>query len=160
LYKTTHISEILNAKCIGHSNHDIKHLLIDSRQLTEPNHTLFIALISKRNDAHQYIFNLYQSGVKTFLVSYIPENCKPFSDACFIKVDNTLTALQTLTSYHRHQFNTVVPQLFRGTSFNHQLGNTPFELLNTSLGGLHPWGIWLCLLQMADGFSAFSFKVT
>ena len=105
MYKTTHISEILNARCIGHSNHDVKHLLIDSRQLTEPSQTLFIALISKRNDAHQYIFHLYQSGVKTFLVSYIPENCKQISDACFIIVDNTLTALQKLTSYHRQQFN-------------------------------------------------------
>jgi alanine racemase len=104
LYKTTHISEILNTKCIGHSNHDIKHLLIDSRQLTEPSQTLFIALISKRNDAHQYLFHLYQSGVKTFLVSYIPENCKQLSDACFIIVDNTLTALQKLTSYHRNKF--------------------------------------------------------
>ncbi len=104
MYKASHISEILNAKCIGNSNLNIKHLLIDSRQLTEPSNTLFIALISERNDAHQYIFHLYQNGVRTFLVNHIPENCIHLSGACFICVEDTLIALQKLASHHRNKF--------------------------------------------------------
>ena len=79
--------------------------MIDSRQLTDPNHTIFIALITNRNDAHQYIFDLYQKGVKTFLVNHIPENCKELKDACFLIVTNTLDALQTLATHHRERFD-------------------------------------------------------
>lgn len=104
MYKTSHISEILNAKYISISNHEIHHLLIDSRQLTEPKNTLFIALISQRNNAHQYINSLYQNGVRTFLVNYIPENCITLTEACFIIVDDTLSALQKLATYHRNKF--------------------------------------------------------
>jgi hypothetical protein len=55
LYNSTQISDILNANLVGDSNHLIEYLLIDSRQLTEPALTVFIALTSERNDAHQYI---------------------------------------------------------------------------------------------------------
>ena len=79
--------------------------MIDSRQLTDPNQTIFIALITSRNDAHQYVFDVYQKGVKTFLVNYVPENCKELKDACFLLVDNTLNALQTLATHHREQFD-------------------------------------------------------
>ena len=74
--------------------------MIDSRQLTDPNHTIFIALVTNRNDAHQYIFDLYQKGVKTFLVNHIPENCKELKDACFLIVTNTLDALQIRIDEH------------------------------------------------------------
>ena len=104
MYKASHISEIVNAKCFGNSNYDIKHLLIDSRQLTEPINTMFFALTSKRNNAHQYIFNLYQSGVRTFLVNHIPQNCIHLTEACFIIVEDTLAALQKLATYHRDKF--------------------------------------------------------
>ena len=104
MYKASHISEILNAKYIGTANYEIKHLLIDSRQLKEPINTLFIALISKRNDAHQYIFNLFQNGVRTFLVHQIPENCIQLTEANFIIVEDTLIALQKLATYHRNKF--------------------------------------------------------
>ena len=61
---------------------------------------------------------------------------------------------------HCHQFNAMVPQLLRGTGLNHQLGNSTFELSDTSLSGLHPWGVGLCLFQVANGFSAFLSKVS
>ena len=51
------------------------------------------------------MFDVYQKGVKTFLVNYVPENCKELKDACFLLVDNTLNALQTLATHHREQFD-------------------------------------------------------
>jgi UDP-N-acetylmuramoyl-tripeptide--D-alanyl-D-alanine ligase len=106
LYTPQHISEIINAKMVGDSNHSIQHLLIDSRQLTEPAHSVFVALVTERNDAHQYVFGLCQKGIKTFIVNYIPENCVGLEDdVCFLIVPDTLKALQKLATYHREQFN-------------------------------------------------------
>jgi alanine racemase len=105
LYNPTQISEIINAGMVGTSNHTVQHLLIDSRQLTEPAHSIFVALVTQRNDAHQYVFGLCQKGVKTFIVNYIPENCVGLEDDfCFLIVEDTLKALQKLATYHREQF--------------------------------------------------------
>ncbi len=105
MYTSQHISEIIHAKLVGESNFSVQHLLIDSRQLTEPAHSVFVALKSERNDGHQYILGLYQKGVKTFIVHHIPENCIGFEhDVCFLIVQDTLKALQKLATFHREQF--------------------------------------------------------
>jgi alanine racemase len=105
LYNPQHISKIIGAKLIGSHKNSIKHLLIDSRQLTDPNHTLFVAVVTSRNDAHQYIFDLYKKGVTVFLVNHIPDNCLALKEEIsFLVVDDTLRALQQLASYHRSQF--------------------------------------------------------
>jgi len=105
LYTPQHISEIINAKLVGESNFSAQHLLIDSRQLTEPSHSIFIALKSERNDGHQYISGLIQKGVKIFIVSHIPESCIELQNkVCFLVVQDTLKALQKLATYHREQF--------------------------------------------------------
>jgi Alr-MurF fusion protein len=89
----------------------IKELLIDSRRLSHPESTLFIAIVSRRNDGHKYIRDLYEKGVKNFLVSRpSPEHSgwnfqgEEFQDASFIFVENTLDALQKLGAYHRSRF--------------------------------------------------------
>jgi len=84
LYTPQHISKIINANLVGKSNHFVRHLLIDSRQLTEPTHSIFVALKSERNDGHQYILGLINKGVKAFIVHHIPENCIGLKeDICF-----------------------------------------------------------------------------
>jgi alanine racemase len=106
LYTPQHISKIINANLVGESNQTVKHLLIDSRQLTEPSHSVFVALKSERNDGHQYISGLIHKGVKIFIVHHIPENCIGLQDdICFLMVADTLKALQQLATDHREQFN-------------------------------------------------------
>lgn len=104
MYQSSQIADIIGAKTVGISTTSIQHLLIDSRQVTEAANTIFIALVTNRNDAHQYIFSLYQKGVKTFLVNRVPDNCKQITDVCFLVVDDTLVALQKLAAFHRKQF--------------------------------------------------------
>lgn len=104
LYSIQQISNILSAKIVGETSNEIKHLLIDSRQLIDPLFTLFIALKSKRNDGHQYISQLINKGVQVFLVNYIPENLPNSKNICFIIVDDTLNALQLLAKNHREKF--------------------------------------------------------
>lgn len=104
MYNPTIISHILNAKLVGFHNHCVQHLLIDSRQLTEPINSVFIALETERNDAHQYIYGLCQKGVRTFIVRYIPENCIGLDETIsFLIVPDTLQALQKLACAHRSQ---------------------------------------------------------
>ena len=82
----------------------IKDILFDSRLLVDAENTLFFALSGGRNDGHKYINDLYEKGVKTFVVNenYVKNGC---DDAVFIAVDDTLSALQKLASYHRSQFD-------------------------------------------------------
>lgn len=81
----------------------IYNLLIDSRRLDAASQTLFFALTSQRNDGHKYIEDLYQNGVRAFVVGKEPEVMHP--DAGYIVVDDVLLALQKLAAYHRAQFD-------------------------------------------------------
>ena len=82
----------------------VRDILIDSRRLISPSRCLFIALSSKRNDGHFYIAELYAKGIRHFIVSKLPDDFKLMDKANFIKVKNTLEALQLLTTHHRRKF--------------------------------------------------------
>ncbi|MES2131096.1 MAG: bifunctional UDP-N-acetylmuramoyl-tripeptide:D-alanyl-D-alanine ligase/alanine racemase [Bacteroidota bacterium] len=106
MYTSHDIATIIGAAIKGDvTEHRYEILLTDSRQLTEPSNTLFVALVTDRNDAHQYIYGLIQKGVKLFVVNHIPENCAGISGICFLITDNTKKALQKLASYHRQQYH-------------------------------------------------------
>ena len=103
-YSLTKVAEIVNGQLIGASDgRKISDLLIDSRHLMDPNQALFFALQSHRNDGHKYIEELYEKGVRAFVVKQCPEASCP--EAAFIVVADTLKALQALASYHRQQFS-------------------------------------------------------
>jgi len=99
------ISEIVGGSLVGTGeNREILDLLTDSRQLVAAGQTLFFALTSNRNDGHKYIEELYNNGVRAFVVSRQPDT-EAFPDACFVVVDDTLMALQQLAAWHRQQYN-------------------------------------------------------
>ncbi|MBQ8957859.1 MAG: bifunctional UDP-N-acetylmuramoyl-tripeptide:D-alanyl-D-alanine ligase/alanine racemase [Bacteroidales bacterium] len=103
-YSLQKISEIVGGQLTGSmTNRQICDLLIDSRQLVVPDQALFFAIVSTRNDGHKYIKELYDKGVRAFVVKRLPE--EPCPGASFIQVDDTLRALQTLAAYHRRQFS-------------------------------------------------------
>lgn len=105
MYSPGQIADIISAEISGNNDQKVEYLLIDSRQLTEPASSMFIALVTGRNDAHQYIFSLCQKGVKVFIVTHIPENCIGLEHICFLIVPDTLKALQKLAAWHRAQFS-------------------------------------------------------
>ncbi|KQO34418.1 alanine racemase [Flavobacterium sp. Leaf82] len=95
---------VLNAEWTG-SDIDIfiDHISIDSRSLQNGPETLFIALSGVNNDAHLYIQELIEKGVRNFVVHYIPEDCA--GKANFLIVKNTLEALQEFAAYYRNLFH-------------------------------------------------------
>ena len=103
-YQIHQVTGIVGGQIVGNqSERPICDLLIDSRQLVAAEQALFFAIVSSRNDGHKYIKELYDKGVRAFVVSQMPET--PCPEAVFILVEDTLKALQTLASHHRHQFD-------------------------------------------------------
>ena len=114
------ISNIINAihplRVMGGLNNDlnIRHLLTDSRQLAsqQAQHTLFFALRTDKNDGAKYIPELYEKGVRVFVVGLESVSSLPSSltgeSAVLLVVDDALTALQDLAAFVRSQFKGTV----------------------------------------------------
>lgn len=83
----------------------INHILVDSRGLFKPENTLFFALTSKRNDGHKYIGELYQRGLRNFVISNQHFDFSPYPEANFIVVNKCLDALQALAVAYRKKFD-------------------------------------------------------
>ena len=103
MYNTFEIASIIDAEIKDLKRRKIDWLLTDSRSLCYPESTIFFAIKTERGNGHLYIADLYQRGVRAFVVSETPQG--NFPDADFLFVPNTLTALQSLAAYHRSRFN-------------------------------------------------------
>lgn len=103
-YTIQQIAQVLKSKSPVTGEGLIDHILTDSRQLTFPSTTIFFALKGARRDGHIFIEELYEKGVRYFVISD-PVKQDAFPDAVFIEVSNTLIALQTLAGFHRKQYN-------------------------------------------------------
>ncbi|TXF88933.1 alanine racemase [Neolewinella aurantiaca] len=89
-------------------------LVVDSRRLTRPERTLFFALPGERTDGHDFIPELFRSGVRHFVVM---ENfgARPqvqgelseeqWAQASLLRVERPLALLQALAAHHRQQFD-------------------------------------------------------
>jgi len=82
----------------------IEHILFDSRKIYSPQSSLFFAIIGARRNGHQFIAEVYKKGVRSFVISQDVEANK-FPEANFIKVEDSLKALQALAIEHRKNFN-------------------------------------------------------
>src|SRR3954471_5271736 len=106
-YTASDISKIINGNIngTGDKNTIIKNLLIDSRKLSNAETSLFFAIKGERHDGHAYLTDLYEKGVRNFVVSILPQNPDLYDGANFIAVADTLAAMQHLCAHHRQQFN-------------------------------------------------------
>lgn len=105
-YTIEKITTLIGAHHYGENAADIAFILTDSRSLCFPEETLFFALQTNRNDGHKYIPELYQRGVRNFVVTNVPaDRAETYPDANFLKVSNTLKALQRLAERHRDEFD-------------------------------------------------------
>lgn len=110
-YNLSQISHILgcplkgNRLATANTQPQVSLLLTDSRSLTFADQTLFFALVTPKGDGHHYIPQLYDKGVRAFVIS---ESNDEFRNTCpegwFIVVPDTLAALQKIAAWHRRQF--------------------------------------------------------
>ena len=92
--KLSEIKKVVGAyaQVTGDDNQEIRHLLIDSRQLKadEASHTLFFAIKTAKNDGAKYIPELQGKGVRAFVTG------------------DAIQALQDLAAHVREQFQGTV----------------------------------------------------
>lgn len=103
-YTIAHIANILQAENKLHdTNAVIEHLITDSRRIVFPATSLFFAIHTKRRDGHSFIAELFERGIRNFVVGQ-GFDVSSYPDANFVFVTNTLHALQQLAAFHRSQF--------------------------------------------------------
>lgn len=108
-YEIGKIAQIIDARRLGDSTQQITWLLTDSRSLTtNPEQTLFFALQTARNNGARFIPQLYDRGVRNFVLNeegLSKLDTALLKDANLLIVNHPLQALQTLAEYHRRRFH-------------------------------------------------------
>jgi alanine racemase len=87
---------------------EILHLLTDSRKMVFAEQGLFIAIKGVRNDGHLYLKEVYEQGVRLFLIeegNYTTQSLTHLKEAGIFIVKNSLAALQAMAAYHRNLFS-------------------------------------------------------
>jgi Alr-MurF fusion protein len=98
------IAAIVNGNLTGPSDLLVTGIVTDTRQLSVTDGLLFFALKGNNHDGHSFIENLYQKGIRIFIVERLPSEPGKYSGAAFILTDNTVEALQLLAAYERKAF--------------------------------------------------------
>ena len=107
-YTISQISNIIKARSLQQgADAEIEHILLDSRKLLFPEISVFFALGGPRRKGNLFIPELYDKGVRYFVVdeSFDEGSVKQFPAAGFAQVPDVLDALHTLTAFHRRQFD-------------------------------------------------------
>ncbi len=99
------IAKITGATLLCSHEEWIEYLLVDSRKLIAVEGTLFFALPGMHHDGHQFIQDLYQKGVRNFVVKFLPDDHKQYKDTHFLVVNEPLLALQQVASFIRKTFH-------------------------------------------------------
>ncbi|MDD2797065.1 MAG: bifunctional UDP-N-acetylmuramoyl-tripeptide:D-alanyl-D-alanine ligase/alanine racemase [Bacteroidales bacterium] len=104
-YSIHEIAQILHLNVSGLQSGTISILLTDSRSLSFPQETLFFALKTKQNDGHKYISELYDKGVRNFVINKECKLPQDLIEANLLVVNDTLSALQQIAAFHRKRFD-------------------------------------------------------
>lgn len=160
MFKVSEIAEITGGELIRKTtgNSEITDILVDSRRFISPDNCVFIALQGRHNNGHDYISELYDKGIRTFVISTNNLELDKYTGANFILVKNTLKALQALSTIHRNRFNipvigitgsngkTIIKEwLFQILQHRHRVVRSP-KSYNSQVGV--PLSVW----QMEDSY--------
>jgi Alr-MurF fusion protein len=99
------LSTITSGKAVSiHKDRAITNLVIDSRKVAVSEEVLFFAIRGERHDGHRYLDELYAKGIRQFVVELVPSNLNDFKEANILVVENSIAALQKISSQHRQRF--------------------------------------------------------
>ncbi|MEN8927712.1 MAG: alanine racemase [Flavobacteriales bacterium] len=101
-YSPQDISYFTEGELISSSTCEVKHVSVDSRSVQNSSSTVFFALKTDKRNGHDFIPELINKGVKTFVVSQDIELVN--ESISIIKVEDTLKALQNFATAHRSKF--------------------------------------------------------
>ncbi|NOS55305.1 MAG: bifunctional UDP-N-acetylmuramoyl-tripeptide:D-alanyl-D-alanine ligase/alanine racemase [Cyclobacteriaceae bacterium] len=135
------------------ANRNVSTLVTDSRKPIVSDGSVFFALRGERHDGHQYIAELYQLGIRQFVIENWAD-FKFFPEGNFIQVASVLAALQAIASEHRKSFSipiigisgsngkTIIKEwLFQLLSLDQNIAKNPGSY-NSQIGvPLSVWGL-------------------
>ncbi|HMR83380.1 MAG TPA: UDP-N-acetylmuramoyl-tripeptide--D-alanyl-D-alanine ligase [Niabella sp.] len=107
MFTLKEIASILHSGKQKLPNVVITTLLTDSRKVAHTKSSLFFALPGPRRDGHQFIPELYNAGVRYFVISENMATAK-YPGAVFFKVEGVLDALQKIVVAHRNKFSLTI----------------------------------------------------
>ncbi len=102
------LAGITGGKLYGPRDLVVTEVITDSRQSSYSEGLVFFAIRGKNHDGHQFIINLYEKGVRVFVVEKLIQEIKGYSDACFIVTSDSVKALQRLAAFTRKEFKSPV----------------------------------------------------
>lgn len=98
------IAKISNGKILQQDNNAVvTYIITDSRKIIINAGTVFFAIQGERHNGHDYVKELYQKGLRSFVIES-EMDLSDFPDAGFIRVKKSIRALQQLAAFHRSQF--------------------------------------------------------
>ena len=105
-YTLSQIAQICGGEHFG-ADVEVRDVVSDSRSCVFGDGAMFMAMRGANHDSHNFIADMYQCGVRAFLVER-DTTIEGLSGAGYVLVKNSLEALQHLAAYHRAHFNGVV----------------------------------------------------
>src|SRR6478736_31734 len=107
----------------------ITNLVIDSRKVVLNEGAVFFAIIGPRNNGHDYILDLYNLGIRQFVIEKKIE-IENFPKANFFLANSSVVALQGVAAIHRSEF--IVPVVgITGSNGKTIIKEWLFQLLST-----------------------------
>lgn len=104
-YTPIEIGSLLNGQWLRNPPElSIGYLTYDSRKVFFPSSSVFFALTGERRNGHRFLPELYQKGVRFFVVSEQVDTSL-YPEAGILLVTDTLAALQQLAAWHRSRFD-------------------------------------------------------
>lgn len=103
-YRLSEIATILQQSIQGNADGFIQYLVTDSRNILVPAQSIFFAIKGPRRTGSSFIAEVYQQGVRVFVVDESIET-NQYTGAVFFKVKDTIKALQSIAAYHRKKFS-------------------------------------------------------
>jgi alanine racemase len=156
-YTLSEICDIIKGDIIGQTTDNIviSHVVYDTRKISYSSASIFIALRGEKNDGHKYIADAIEKGIKAFLIDRSDISTSQ-QGVQYIKVDDTLRALQTLAAHHRKQFSYPVIGITGSNGkttvkeWLHQILNQDLRVLQSPQSYNSQLGVALSLLMMED----------
>ena len=156
-YTVSQICKIVDGDMIGHpiGNITISHVVYDTRKISYSSASIFIAIRGDHNDGHKYIDDAIQKGIRACIVDSddIPKTAR---NVHFIKVEDSLRALQKLAAHHRQQFSYPVIGITGSNGkttvkeWLYQILNHEYRVLQSPQSYNSQLGVALSLLMMDE----------
>jgi alanine racemase len=107
-FTTSEIANIVKGRLTGNPDLTVTDVITDSRHLRFTEGLAFIAISGKNHDGHLFIPELYDKGIRTFIVEKLPDDILKYAEAAVILTADTISVLQLLAAHIRKSFKSPV----------------------------------------------------